>query len=226
MRPDSRLYGLAGITAQSGTVADGYVAVNAAVEPGAGITTDTMQFHGTANRYSLNGATAVATLYSNATTSTGLPAVTLRSVGSNGGQVATFAFDLARSVIATRQGNIAWAGQDRDGGNTQPVERPLLRRRRDRLGQPVQGPHPAGRRAAATSRQPRHGHRSRPVPRAEVLVLPGNPQGRRRGHRRRPRHRRHARALQHLRGGQSRRAARWRGGSARASRRTSTRAPR
>ena len=115
MRPDSRLYGLAGITAQAGTVTDGYLGVNAAVEPGAGITTDTMQFHGTANRYSLNGATAVATLYSNATTSTGLPAVTLRSVGSNGGQVATFAFDLARSVIATRQGNLAWAGQDRDG---------------------------------------------------------------------------------------------------------------
>ena len=114
MRPDSRLYSLAGIAAQAGTVADGYVAVNAAVEPGAGITTDTMQFHGTANRYTLNGATTVATLYSSATTSTSLPAVTLRSVGSNGGQVATFAFDLARSVIATRQGNLAWAGQDRD----------------------------------------------------------------------------------------------------------------
>ena len=41
--------------------------------------------------------------------------MTLRSVGSNGGQVATFAYDLARSVIATRQGNLAWAGQDRDG---------------------------------------------------------------------------------------------------------------
>ncbi|MCY4727666.1 DUF4082 domain-containing protein [Nocardioides sp. STR2] len=115
MRPDSRLYSLAGITAQTGTVAEGYIGVNAAVEPGAGITTDTMQFHGTANRYSLNGATSVATLYSSATASTGLPAVTLRSVGSNGGQVATFAYDLARSVIATRQGNLAWAGQDRDG---------------------------------------------------------------------------------------------------------------
>ncbi|MCP3421037.1 DUF4082 domain-containing protein [Nocardioides pinisoli] len=117
MRPDSRLYSLAGITAQTGTVTDGYLAVNAAVEPGAGITTETMQFHGSANRYSLNGATAVATLYSNATTSTGLPAVTLRSVGTSGGQVATFAFDLARSVIATRQGNLAWAGQDRDGAS-------------------------------------------------------------------------------------------------------------
>ena len=115
LRPDSRLHALAGVTAQSGTVTDGYLAVDAAVEPGAGITTETMQFHGTADRYSLSGATAVATLYSSATASTGLPAVTLRSVGSNGGQVATFAYDLTRSIIATRQGNVAWAGQNRDG---------------------------------------------------------------------------------------------------------------
>ena len=38
--------------------------------PGAGIVNQTMQFHGTADRYTLNGATAVATLYSNATTAT------------------------------------------------------------------------------------------------------------------------------------------------------------
>ena len=33
MRPDARLYSLAGISAQSGTVADGYVALNPASEP-------------------------------------------------------------------------------------------------------------------------------------------------------------------------------------------------
>ena len=43
------------------------------------------------------------------------PAVTLRSVGSNGGQAAAFTYDLARSVVYTRQGNPAWAGQERDG---------------------------------------------------------------------------------------------------------------
>jgi len=41
--------------------------------------------------------------------------VTLRSVGSSGGQAAAFTFDLARSVVYTRQGNPAWAGQERDG---------------------------------------------------------------------------------------------------------------
>ena len=40
--------------------------------------------------------------------------MTLRSIGANGGQAAAFTFDLARSVVYTRQGNPAWAGQDRD----------------------------------------------------------------------------------------------------------------
>ena len=74
-----------------------------------------MQFHGTADNYTLNGATAVATLYSSSTTATTNPAVTLRSVGSNGGQAAAFTYDLARSVVYTRQGNPSWAGQERDG---------------------------------------------------------------------------------------------------------------
>ncbi|MFC4784407.1 N,N-dimethylformamidase beta subunit family domain-containing protein [Nocardioides sp. MAHUQ-72] len=115
MRPDSRFLPLAGLTAQAGTVNDGYLAVDATTPPGAGITTETMQFHGTANRYALAGATSIATLYSSATASTGQPAVAWRSVGSNGGQVATFAYDLARSVVLTHQGNQAWAGQERDG---------------------------------------------------------------------------------------------------------------
>ncbi len=115
MKPDSRLLGLAGLTAQSGTVSEGYIAVDAATEPGAGITTATMQFHGPAGRYTVNGATTVAAMYTSATAPAGVPAVTLRSVGTNGGQVSVFAYDLARSVIETRQGNPVWAGQDRDG---------------------------------------------------------------------------------------------------------------
>jgi len=115
MRPDGRLLALAGLTAQTGTVSEGYIAVDAGTEPGAGITTETMQFHGTAARYALDGATSVAALYTSATTATSSPAVAWRNVGSNGGQVAVFAYDLARSVIQIRQGNPLWAGQNRDG---------------------------------------------------------------------------------------------------------------
>jgi hypothetical protein len=41
--------------------------------------------------------------------------ITQNSVGTNGGQAAAFTFDLARSIVYTRQGNPVWAGQDRDG---------------------------------------------------------------------------------------------------------------
>ncbi len=115
MHPDKRLAGLLGLTALGTTRANAYLKVDTSTGPGVGITGQTIQYHGSADRYSLNGATAVATLYSNATTATSNPAVTLRSVGSNGGQAAAFTYDLARSIVYTRQGNPAWAGQDRDG---------------------------------------------------------------------------------------------------------------
>ncbi len=115
MRPDSDLNSLLGLTPVGGTLANAYLAVDTGSAPGAGIVADTIQYHGTADRYTLNGAQAVATLYSSAATATANPAVTVRSVGTNGGQAAAFAYDLARSVVYTRQGNPAWAGQERDG---------------------------------------------------------------------------------------------------------------
>jgi chitodextrinase len=115
MRPDKQLAGLLGLTDTGTTLANAYLKVDTTVPPGAGIVAQTIQYHGSADRYTLNGATAVATLYSNATTATVNPAVTLRTVGSSGGQAAAFTFDLGRSVVYTRQGNPAWAGQERDG---------------------------------------------------------------------------------------------------------------
>ncbi|MCW5554740.1 MAG: DUF4082 domain-containing protein [Verrucomicrobiae bacterium] len=115
MRPDKSLAGLLGLTDAATTLAEGYMLVDTGAGPGVGIVGETMQFHGTADRYTLAGASSVATLYSNASTPTANPAVTLRSVGPNGGQAAAFTYDLARSVVYTRQGNPAWEGQERDG---------------------------------------------------------------------------------------------------------------
>ena len=115
MRPDSRLNGLLGLGAGTGTLANAYLKVATGSPPGAGITADTMQFHGTADLRSLAGARSVATLYSTATAATTAPAVTLRSVGPAGGQAAAFTYDLARSIVATRQGDVTAAGQKRDG---------------------------------------------------------------------------------------------------------------
>ncbi|WP_406203916.1 Ig-like domain-containing protein [Kitasatospora sp. NBC_01560] len=113
MRPDKQLAPLFGLTPATGTRADAYLKVDTGAAPGAGITGDTMGYHGPADLYTLSGATAVATLYSDAGTATANPAVTLRTAGS--GRAAAFSYDLARSVVQTRQGNAAWAGQQRDG---------------------------------------------------------------------------------------------------------------
>ena len=115
MRPDKKLAGLLGLTDSGGTRANQYLKTDPGAYVSAGIEGQTLQFHGTADRYALNGASAVARLYSDAATATSEPAVSLRDVGTGGGQAAAFAFDLARSVVYTRQGNPAWAGQKRDG---------------------------------------------------------------------------------------------------------------
>jgi chitodextrinase len=115
-RPDKQLASMLGLTDEAATLARAYLKIDTTPGlPGSGLTGVTMQYHGTADRYALNGATTLATLYSTATTTTANPAVTLRSVGMNGGQAAAFTYDLSRSIVYTRQGNPAWAGQNRDG---------------------------------------------------------------------------------------------------------------
>ncbi len=115
MHPDKQLAGLLGISDASSTLSNGYLLVDTSQSPGAGIVNQTMQFHGTADRYTLSGATGVATLYADASTATVNPAVTFETVGTNGGHAAAFTYDLARSVVYTRQGNPAWSGDERDG---------------------------------------------------------------------------------------------------------------
>lgn len=119
MKPDSQLASMLGITRQgTATTVDGYI--NKTTHAVAtGMSSSTIQFKGTADNYSItsgSGAVEVAELYSSATTNTNLPAVVMdESVGSGQGRVATFTFDLARSVALLRQGNPAWAGTDTDG---------------------------------------------------------------------------------------------------------------
>ena len=115
MRPDPQLAGLLGLTATSPSISNGYLLVDTSKAPGNGIVNQTIQFHGAADRYTLNGASSVATLYTSASACTSNPAVTLRSIGTSGGQAAAFTYDLATSIVQTRQGNPAWAAQERDG---------------------------------------------------------------------------------------------------------------
>jgi hypothetical protein len=118
MRPDKKLAGLLGLKDQAASLNEGYMLIDTATAPGRGIADETIQYHGVADLYALTeGTTEIARLYSNASNSTQNPAVAIRAVGTAGGQAAAFTYDLARSVIYTRQGNPAWAGDERDGNS-------------------------------------------------------------------------------------------------------------
>ncbi|MCV9967615.1 Ig-like domain-containing protein [Pararhizobium sp. BT-229] len=118
MRPDKKLAGLLGLEGQAASLNEGYLLIDTATAPGHGIVGETIQYHGAADLYALTeGTTEIARLYSNASNATPNPAVTIRTVGTAGGQAAAFTYDLARSVIYTRQGNPAWVGDERDGNS-------------------------------------------------------------------------------------------------------------
>jgi len=111
MHPDPQLASLLGLTPTGQSLAEAYFRVNTQTAPGSGIYSQPMQYHGSADLYNLSGAAALATLYSNSTTATTAPALTLANAGA--GQAAAFTYDLARSIVELRQGNPAWSGQER-----------------------------------------------------------------------------------------------------------------
>ncbi|WP_189606413.1 Ig-like domain-containing protein, partial [Salinimicrobium marinum] len=112
-RPDIKLASLLGLTPTGSTLSDQYLLINPA-GPGEGLVKETIQYHSTADLYELNGAVSLAGLYSDAHTATIYPAVSSNDVGVNGGKAIAFTYDLARSVVYTRQGNPDWVGQERD----------------------------------------------------------------------------------------------------------------
>ena len=113
MRPTKNLARQAGLKDTGEILRDGYVSINTSEAPGLGLVKDTLQFHGPADLYEPKGVRGLVTLYSDATTTTGSPAVTLERLGS--GLMAIFTYDLARSVVYTRQGNPLWSAMERDG---------------------------------------------------------------------------------------------------------------
>ena len=194
MDPGAELASLLGISSVGSTLSNAYLRVDNLTRPGNGIFGGTMQFHGTATLHSLTGASRLATLYSSSTVATTYPAVTLRSVGLNGGQAAAFTYDLAASIVYTRQGNPAWVGQERDGFS--PIRSNDLfygtsgKRSAAQLDRPRQGARAAGRRATAFPREPDHADDPGPEAAAAVLVPAEGAPGRRDADGRRARHRR------------------------------------
>ncbi len=115
MRPDKKLSTLLGLSDGGGVLSNGYLAIDSSKAPGAGLVAETIQYHGTADRYVPVEASVVATLYSDAAHASPYPAVTLKPASGPSGSAAAFTYDLARSIVYTRQGNPGWSAQERDG---------------------------------------------------------------------------------------------------------------
>ena len=118
VRPDAQIADLFGLGTGAGGLVDGYLKISDTASfdggsPGAGLTSQTLQIHGQADQYALADGISLATLYSNAVTSTSYPAVVGNLYGS--GRAAAFLYDLGKNVALTRQGDPGNADVDVDG---------------------------------------------------------------------------------------------------------------
>lgn len=91
----------------------GYLRIEAAIPEGGKFVQEPIQFHGDADRYIADKAKIVATLYNSEKIATQNPAISSTSLGS--GKTIVFSYDLAKSIVYTRQGNPEWSGLERDG---------------------------------------------------------------------------------------------------------------
>jgi hypothetical protein len=112
-RPDKPLGDILGLSDAGSVIEEGYLKVKTDLPLGEGITSQTMQFHGTADGYNLEGATPIAMLFMDRVTPTRFPAVVSHEFGH--GQAMAFTYNLPESLVYTRQGNPDWANQERDG---------------------------------------------------------------------------------------------------------------
>ncbi len=117
-RPDLQLASVFGVASLGSTLSEAWLKIDTGTPYGAGLDATVMRFHGAADKYSLNGATALALLYNGPASPTISPAASIYTWGT--GKAILFSFDLAQSIVLMRQGNPAWAGypNSHDGFNT------------------------------------------------------------------------------------------------------------
>jgi hypothetical protein len=121
MHPEDGLLTMLGLKSNAGDVDRGYVVVDGGSDISQGIVTATLQYHGKARRLLEDGAEVVAWLCDEQGAKTDHPAVTLNRFGE--GWAGAWMYDLATSVVLTRQGNPDWANQERDGfPDVRPVD--------------------------------------------------------------------------------------------------------
>jgi hypothetical protein len=113
MRPAEGFESIFGWERSAGSLSEAYIKTEPAHLAGVGIRPESLQFHGTADLYNVAAADPVAWLCSDRDTQTENPAIVMNRFGE--GIAVAFAYDLAKSIAYTRQGNPQIANQDIDG---------------------------------------------------------------------------------------------------------------
>lgn len=112
-KPDKKMKDIFGIRDAGATLEDAYLSIDTGTETGRGISDQTLQIHGSADAYVLNGAKKIAGLFNNAISATAYPAVVENDFGT--GHAMAFLYNLPKSIVYTRQGNDRFAAQEKDG---------------------------------------------------------------------------------------------------------------
>ncbi|HAJ37861.1 MAG TPA: hypothetical protein DCL15_19500 [Chloroflexi bacterium] len=110
--PDADLAAVCGLADAAGVTNAGYLCVAGGVPGADGIESGALQFHAPLRHYQLREADAVALVCSREALPTTTPAVTWRRLGRGG--VVTWCYDLAQSVVFSRQGPPARANAEQD----------------------------------------------------------------------------------------------------------------
>lgn len=111
-RPDPSIASLFGLENPLGTGTEGYIKIDTSTVSGSGLTSETLQYHGTSDLYKFYNGKKIAGLYKNSSDATDFPALVIFKSGK--GHTAAFTYNLPKSIVYTRQGNPDWAGEERD----------------------------------------------------------------------------------------------------------------
>ena len=87
-RPDAQLAAVFGVSPLGSAIPEAWLQIQPGTPQGYGLTNQVLRYHGTADRYALNGASSLPTLYQNPTTSLSAPAAAINSFGQ--GQARSF----------------------------------------------------------------------------------------------------------------------------------------
>ena len=171
LRPDPALAGLLGLTVAGGTLSEGYIRVDTAASPGAGIVGETMQFHGTADQYPAVRDAGRGHALQQRNDGNAVPGGFAPQRGHRrriGRRLHVRPRSLGRPNPPGQPG--LGQHQRRRQRRAGAGRRPVPQRQRPRLGEPGQGRHPAGGRAAAPARQRPHRDHARRDAAAPLLV--------------------------------------------------------